>query len=233
MAEFLTTRGIGSKIENIINSAENRVTLISPFVKIPDSLFQCLKDASSRKVKIALVYGKKELEPDVKSQLEQLGSNLSLYFLEKLHAKCFFNEDYMVITSMNLYDFSELNNEEMGVLIGAKEDEKIFKDAERKAQSIINSAEKIKLGGSVLDTIVKEMKSMAESISAAEFVGHCIRCKTSIEYNPEKPLCDDCFPKWAEYGNPDHKEKFCHSCGKPASTTKARPLCPSCYNKSR
>ena len=63
----------------------------------------------------------------MRSQLEQL-DNLSLRFLNKLHAKCFFNEDNMVITSMNLYDFSE-QNIEMGVLINKQDEAELFNAA--------------------------------------------------------------------------------------------------------
>jgi sugar-specific transcriptional regulator TrmB len=89
MAKFLTTRGTTSEIESIINSARNRVVLMSPFIKIPESLFQNLRVADSRGVRITIVHGKKALEPSVFSQLNQL-KNLELRFLENLHGKCYF-----------------------------------------------------------------------------------------------------------------------------------------------
>ncbi len=108
MAKFLTTRGTSSNLENIINAAERRLVLISPYVRIPETLFPCLKAADKKNVKITLVYGKKGgLSDDLIGQLKQL-VNLSLYFDRNLHAKCYFNETSMVITSMNLYDYSEL-----------------------------------------------------------------------------------------------------------------------------
>jgi len=72
MAKFLTARDTASEIEKIINNAQKRLVLISPFVKIPESLLQNLKVADSRKVKITLVYGKEELNPDERKKLEQL-----------------------------------------------------------------------------------------------------------------------------------------------------------------
>jgi phosphatidylserine/phosphatidylglycerophosphate/cardiolipin synthase-like enzyme len=230
MAEFLTTRGTASHIEDIINHAKTSVVLISPYVRVPEGLLQCLKDAANRKVKITLVYGKKELEPDVRNQLEQLGNNLSLRFLEKLHAKCFFNEDNMVITSMNLYDFSELNNEEMGVLISAKDDQRVFSEATRKAQSIINSAEKIQLKDTVVEKvgkrIVKIGKLVSDSLIEEEPKGHCIKCGKDIApYNKDLPFCSDCWKPGVKLG------RFCYKCGKEKQTTKEKPLCNSCYRK--
>ena len=43
----------------------------------------------------------------------------------------------MVVTSMNLYDFSEQNNREMGVLATRQEDEEFFKEAVREANMMI------------------------------------------------------------------------------------------------
>ena len=43
-----------------------------------------------------------------------------------LHAKCYFNEQNLVISSMNLYDFSEVNNWEMSILIDKDNDSEIY-----------------------------------------------------------------------------------------------------------
>jgi hypothetical protein len=63
MAVFVTTRGTIFELEKIINNAMDGVVLISPFIKIPDSLFQNLKAADQRGVKTSIVYGKSQLEP--------------------------------------------------------------------------------------------------------------------------------------------------------------------------
>ena len=221
MAEFLTTRGTTAKIEDIINNAKHELFLLSPFIKIPETLFQSLKDADRRKVKIALVYGKKRLRPDVKSQLEGLES-LSIYFLENLHAKCYFNEESMVITSLNLVDFSEQNNKEMGVFISVKHDHDVFNEAVKEAKQIIYLASPEGL---------RRPKSKPYSYRTKQ-KGYCIRCGAIILYNLEKPLCPDCFSEWLVWENPDYKESCCHTCGKRARTTKVKPQCRSCYSKS-
>ena len=217
MARFLTTRGASYEIENIISTAKNSLVLISPYIKIPEPLLQSLKDAAKRKVKITLVYGKGKLKPDVVSQLEQL-DNLSLYFLNNLHAKCFLNEECMVITSLNLLDSSE-QNREMGVLISAKDDEDVFKGAVKEAKLIIGSSTKDEL---------RRPKGKPYSYRTKQ-TGFCIRCKRKIPYNLDYPLCDECFEVWVQYGDLDYPEHYCHTCGKRASTSKARPECNSCY----
>ena len=44
------------------------------------------------------------------------------------HAKLYMNEEFAVISSMNLYEYSQVNNGELGVLCGRKEDHAEFKD---------------------------------------------------------------------------------------------------------
>lgn len=243
MAKFLTTRGNSYEIENIINNAKNRVTLISPYVKIPDTLFQNLKVAADRnEVEIRLVYGKDELKPDVKNQLKQL-NNLSLRFLKGLHAKCFFNEECMVITSMNLHDFSEINNKEMGILVTIKDDPDVFEKAREEADRIIDSAEEVKsreswankavkLGRLVGDLLTEDEPKRPKSRSYSykprtKHKGYCIRCgKDMTPYNKDYPICHDCWKARVRRGG------LCYECGKEWQTTQKKSLCDTCYKKS-
>ena len=137
MAKFLTTRGTISAIEDIINSAEKGLVLISPYIKIPASLFQNIIAADKKGVKITLIYGKGELQPEVNNQLNRL-NNLKRHYLENVHSKCYFNEQSMVITSLNLHSFSEQNNREMGVLLTLASDEAAFKDAVNEANLMLS-----------------------------------------------------------------------------------------------
>jgi hypothetical protein len=230
MAKFLTTNEVTSEIAKIINKAKpkTRVTLISPYVQIPENLLQDMKDACSRNVSITLIYGKEELKPEVRSHLEQL-DNLSLRFLDNLHAKCFFNEDCMVITSLNLYNYSE-KNREMGVLINAKDDADLFNEAAEEAKKIVKLAKEIKLGSSLLEKvgekIDKGIKSAVDSLIGEE-PGHCIGCgRDMIPYNKDRPICGDCWKLGVRQG------RFCYRCREERKTTQKRPLCDSCYHKS-
>jgi len=76
------------------------------------------------------------------SYLEGL-SYLRLYFSKNLHAKCYLNEDKMIISSMNLYEFSQQNNREMGILIDTanEPDKQVYEDATRDMDSIIHNSE--------------------------------------------------------------------------------------------
>jgi phosphatidylserine/phosphatidylglycerophosphate/cardiolipin synthase-like enzyme len=66
-----------------------------------------------------------------------------LYFSKNLHAKCYLNENKIIIASMNLYEFSQVNNREMGILIDTEdeEDRKVYEDATKDIESIIHNSE--------------------------------------------------------------------------------------------
>ncbi|GAG94054.1 unnamed protein product [marine sediment metagenome] len=221
MAEFLTTQGTLDRLENIIKDAKNRLVLISPYLQLPKTLFERLKDADRRNVKITLIYGKDRLKPDERSRLKQL-NNLSLYFLTNLHAKCYFNEECMVITSMNMYDVSA-KNREMGVLIREKDDNEVFNKAVNEMDSIVHASTKDDLRKSKEDAPHSRNKQM----------GYCIRCKRPIPYDLDKPHCYECFLEWKAGPYIDYPERYCHICGRREETTKEKPQCRSCYMKSR
>lgn len=127
MSEFLTTQGVAFQLETIVTGARKRLVLVSPYLQLSQTLYERLRDADSRGVKITLIYGKgTSLDRSHRSALAEL-DHLSAYFLENLHAKCYFNEARMVITSMNLYEFSEKTNREMGVLLMS--DEPAYREA--------------------------------------------------------------------------------------------------------
>lgn len=143
MAKFLTTKGTSHHLEDIIIGASKELFLVSPYLQISKTFLERLKDASQRGVNIKIVYGKNNLKEDQLNNLQIL-KNMQLYFSENLHAKCYFNESEMVITSMNMYEFSEQNNREMGIFIERSKDKELFVSAVKETLSIIGSADEIK-----------------------------------------------------------------------------------------
>lgn len=79
MAKFLTTAATSFYIEEIINEAENNLTLITPYLSLSNNLFERLVDADSRGVVINLVYGKSELSVNEKSKLKIPKMDLHYY----------------------------------------------------------------------------------------------------------------------------------------------------------
>jgi hypothetical protein len=142
MPQFLTTSGTAHLIEDIIIRAKTKLVLITPYLKLSRILFERLTEANQRGVKIQLVYGKSELHNAERKQLDAL-NNMELLYLENLHAKCYHNESTLLVSSMNLYEFSEKNNREMGIVLTRRDDEECFADALAEAQSIIMAAQTV------------------------------------------------------------------------------------------
>ncbi len=225
MAKFLNTTQALGEVEGILTAAKTQIVLISPFIKINDELIARLTDSGTRrKVKIKLVCRESALKPEEKVKINQI-DNLELLFNEKVHAKCFYNESFMVITSLNLYDSASGDNHEMGVLLSSKEDEKAFIAAKDEAQYIIRESTQHK---------AQEVISKANRKSTQQYgQGYCIMCDAKIAFDMGKPYCPSCFKKAKRDIGEEYVpiERFCHFCGKENESSIDKPLCYRCYKK--
>lgn len=230
MAEFLTTQGTSYQIERIILLAEKFVCLVSPYLKLSKTFLERLKDANERNVAIAIIYGKEELKDSEKEQLARL-SELKLFFSENLHAKCYLNEKDMVITSMNMYEFSEKNNREMGVHINKAKDRALYDNAYKEVKSIIKAAEQqhFEYDKEENETVIEEFEPVYGRKRNQDHKGYCIRCQKQEPFDPEKPYCYECYLIWAQYENYDYEENYCHCCGNRDNSSMNYPQCRSCY----
>jgi phosphatidylserine/phosphatidylglycerophosphate/cardiolipin synthase-like enzyme len=242
MAEFLTTSGVTFHLERLIKGAEDRLVLVSPFLKINDRLRQILEEQDRFNIDIRVVYGKNELQPAEINWLRQQSSIRTLY-CKNLHAKCFLNESEAIITSMNLYEFSQVNNREMGILITKDDDPVLYEAISDEVRSLMRVSEQIRLGEveivppepmskiPVKKSKAKPARTKKAAAKTSKTEGHCIRCATVLPFSVEKPLCDKDYRTWARYEDPDYGEDYCHSCGKKHDTSYAKPLCRPCWTK--
>lgn len=158
MAKFLNTSATNYFLEELVKSARDRLILISPFLRLNDKMKELLADKNRLKIDVRIVYGKSELQPEEINWLKEL-TYLRTSFCKNLHAKCYLNEELCIITSLNLYDFSQINNNEMGVLIRRVEDPELYKEAYEEAQRIIRISDEIRIS---VETVEKESEPVAE-----------------------------------------------------------------------
>ena len=111
MAKFLNTSATNYFLEEMIKSAADRLILISPFLKLNDRMKELLADKNRLKIDVRIVYGKSELQPKETEWLSGL-TYIRTSFCKNLHAKCYMNENMCIVTSLNLYEFSQVNNNE-------------------------------------------------------------------------------------------------------------------------
>ena len=144
MAKFLNTSATNYYLEELIKGASDRLILISPFLKLNDRIKELLEDKNRLKIDVRIVYGKSELQPVEISWLNDL-SFIRTSFCKNLHAKCYINENSCIITSLNLYEFSQVNNNEMGVFISRDNDSAMYKDTYEEAQRIIRISDEVRI----------------------------------------------------------------------------------------
>lgn len=139
----------------MIKGASDRLILISPFLKLNDRIKELLEDKNRLKIDVRIVYGKSELQPMEISWLNEL-SFVRTSFCKNLHAKCYINEKSCIITSLNLYEFSQVNNNEMGVHVSRDDDPEMYKDTYEEAQRIIRISDEVRIS---LEKIEKPKKT--------------------------------------------------------------------------
>lgn len=144
MAKFLNTSATNYFLEELIKESKDRLILISPYLKLNDRVKELLADKNRLKIDVRMVYGKSELQPVEISWLREL-TYIRTSFCKNLHAKCYLNEELCIVTSLNLYEFSQVNNNEMGILIRRSEDAELYRDAYEEAQRIIRISDEIRI----------------------------------------------------------------------------------------
>lgn len=183
MAKFLNTSGTNFFLEELIKNAKERLILISPYLRLNDRIKELLEDKDRLKIDIRIVYGKSDLHPDEIKWMQRL-DYVRVSFCKNLHAKCYINESECIISSLNLYEFSQVNNNEMGILARKYEDNEVFKDAYEEAQRIIRISDEVRI---TLDEVkaeaspVSEMKESEEEIIFTKLTTAKLAAKVGIK----------------------------------------------------
>ena len=160
MANFLNTSATNYYLEELIKSASDRLILISPFLKINDRIKALLEDKNRLKIDVRIVYGKSELQPEDINWLKEL-TFVRASFCKNLNAKGYINEKACIVTSLNLYEFGQVNNNEMGIYISKDDDAQMYKETYEEAQRIISISDEIR-------TSLKKVEPGIKNNSSAE-----------------------------------------------------------------
>jgi hypothetical protein len=125
MAKFLTGNELNTELEKIFERADEQIILISPFIKLHDRFISTLRTKKdNHKLEIIIVFGKNEEDLSKSMKQEDFNffkefPNIQIRYERRLHAKYYANESSAILTSMNLYTYSQDNNIEAGVLTKA------------------------------------------------------------------------------------------------------------------
>ncbi len=237
MAELLATAAITARIEEIIQKATKFIVIVSPYLRVNDRLKVLLSEKDTLSIPICVLYGKKkELRKDERTWLESMTSVTTRY-CKTLHAKCYFNENEALLTSMNLYDYSQVNNREMGILVTAEKDHELYSGILEESERIRQQSEVVIRGEDhplMAAKIDRESEEGPLLTMEQPQHGFCIRCRGDLPANPAQPYCRPCYASWRRNGKEKtSREKHCHICGSEHAATLLKPACRSCYGKYR
>ena len=202
MAKFLNTTGVSYHLEELIRGTKERLILISPYLQFTDRIKEHLSNLNIQKADIRIVYRKNKLQLDENNWLErQIGIRTSL--CKNLHAKCYINENEAIITSMNLHEFSQQNNNEMGIFISKSEDVDLYRATIEEAQRLLTISEEIRVSVKIVTEDIHPNKENKINEGENSFAkssdkqyGYCIRTGLSIPFNIEKPMSYEAFKSW-------------------------------------
>ncbi|MDN5621462.1 MAG: phospholipase D family protein [Psychrobacter sp.] len=166
MAKFLNSSGTTYHLEELIKNASDRLVIISPYLKLNERIKELLEDRNRLKIDIRIVYGKNDLHPEEINWLKNL-TFIRTSFCKNLHAKCYLNENECIITSLNLYEFSQVNNNEMGVLIYRNDDAKLYADTYEEAQRIIRISDEVRMSLEKVSETQSQPESNTKTASTA------------------------------------------------------------------
>jgi phosphatidylserine/phosphatidylglycerophosphate/cardiolipin synthase-like enzyme len=234
MAKFLDTTGVSYHLQQLINKANEKLVIISPYLKINDRIKQSLEDKNRMKIDIRVVYGKNDLQPDENNWLKSMTSIRSS-FCKDLHAKCYLNENEAILTSMNLYEFSQVNNNEMGIHVDKTTDPELYKDIYEEAHRLIRISDEIVISVEKAPAKEKVIAKSETKSNGGKKNGYCIRTGVEIPFDIEKPMSYEAFKSWSKYGDPEYAEKFCHFSGETSNgeTSVNKPILKKNWKKAK
>ncbi len=280
---FLTGKELSEKIYDTIYNFEKYLLILSPFIQLDtyfkDEVFKTHINNSI--VHIIIGFGKNENNINKSFKKEDFDyflqfPNITIVYIPNLHAKYYGNESKSVVTSMNLIDYSFVNNIEFGVYAERKlisiNQNSFFESAVNTCFNIVDEDgytifvkrpkyekklifAKNYVGSEVELNLIDELikfgkvsKKRLSDFTDEKYVniaikdqrksreeyhiennnnqnkntnkkGYCIRCRTTINKDIEKPLCWDCYKVWSFYEDPFYRENFCILCGEKNDTS--------------
>lgn len=125
--KVIGTTKISYEIEQILDTSNDYLVLVSPYLKLNQRLKVRLADAFKKVDDVFLLYRENELKYQELNWLKSF-SNVKMFAIKNLHAKIYLNQEYALISSMNLYEYSQINNHEIAVVIDRWDDSEAYED---------------------------------------------------------------------------------------------------------
>ncbi|MEN8204122.1 MAG: hypothetical protein ABFS28_16105 [Bacteroidota bacterium] len=113
---------ISGKILTLLEQSDERVTIVSPYMKISKwyKLLNKLNDLKAKSIPIEIFVRDDPRNEETYQDLDQL--DLEYQKIPHLHSKLYLNEKYGIVSSMNLLLSSEINSLEIGYVTETKQE---------------------------------------------------------------------------------------------------------------
>ncbi|WP_194766301.1 phospholipase D family protein [Tamlana sp. I1] len=136
--KIIGTTEISFEIEQLLNSTEHYLILVTPYLKLNQRLRVRLSDAFKRTESVFILHREKQLNYNDSKWLKSF-DNINIFSVKNLHSKIYINEEVALISSMNLYEYSQINNHEIGVKIESVDDREYYKNTLNEVRIILES----------------------------------------------------------------------------------------------
>ncbi|MBN2157723.1 MAG: phosphatidylserine/phosphatidylglycerophosphate/cardiolipin synthase family protein [Candidatus Lokiarchaeota archaeon] len=250
MVEFLPMEAACGEIVKVIIDARKFIIIISPFLDFPEKIYSHLKYASKeRGILVEIYYRKKKATIQEAKRVAEELKYVNLYCVANLHSKCYYNENKMVVSSLNLLKSSWKKNWEMGFLI---EPETSIKD-KNLYDKVIENVETMRRSGDTTPihetadeydekllpaidwTIMnssQEIKVKPENFKEQRSgIWLCKLCGFELMHNTDSNktlICPECGKLSLR---PIEERGFCIGCRKFVFFNVKTPFCTVCYYK--
>ncbi|MCH9852241.1 MAG: hypothetical protein K0U45_01910 [Alphaproteobacteria bacterium] len=126
--QFVTTANMNHYIQEEFRKAKKFILILSPYIQLNEKISYILAEQIKKGVKVTIIYRENENNYPIDIECDIVNR-------PTLHAKCYITENMALVASLNLYEYSQKNNDEMGFIV-FKEQEKaiyaeIFEEAKR------------------------------------------------------------------------------------------------------
>jgi len=144
MAKFVNGALSYGEITEIINGAYSELYIVTPYLKIPQQTKNYIRNVDKRGIKFTIISRaenateKNVNDTDLQFLKELKSANIRV--CENLHAKCFLNENKGLVTSMNLHEYSQTHNWEMGIVFTKADDPTIYNDTLNEVMMIVEQS---------------------------------------------------------------------------------------------
>ena len=114
--ELVNTTELNYEIENMFKNEWHFILILSPYLDLTEKIQAILAMSHA---KIVVLYREIEKESK-KKKIEDFQismPNVEFYYIPNFHAKAYITSGTLIVTSLNLYKFSQINNFELGIVL--------------------------------------------------------------------------------------------------------------------